>query len=282
LSQRVVTKAFGGKPAGAKLKIVDENLNALDLPGFLFSKNIRPFVSEVLIEGLKHRLVYKTSEERGGATPGIEALWLPALCDTLLRVRDAHAIPASQAKNLARAERIMDRLSKVNIIELVDAATGYNEEKIRRINRHHFRDFIRKECPEWEKDFPDELLDGIYRLYILSNDQSESRLDFLEDFIRKNIYAPVATSALQTVGMEDEERPALTSNRKGRYHIHQFLTDIVGRPVIRAHLWQLVGIIKISKNKQTFARYVAKAFPSGTHRLVKEALSLPASPKPGR
>jgi hypothetical protein len=43
--------------------------------------------------------------------------------------------------------------------------------------------------------------------------------------------------------------------------LHQFLTDEVGMPALRQHLWQVIGIGNAAKDKVDFERSFYRAFP---------------------
>ena len=53
----------------------------------------------------------------------------------------------------------MRGLAEVGIISLVDEATGHDKEKKKNEYRDLFREFIRAECREWEKEFPSQFFD---------------------------------------------------------------------------------------------------------------------------
>ena len=95
LSERAITKAFGGKRGGSHWRRMKENPDGADLPVFLSAKNIIPFISNDLLEGLVRRRLYRPGT-KGGNAHGIEATLLPKICNTLLKVRDANAAYPAQ------------------------------------------------------------------------------------------------------------------------------------------------------------------------------------------
>jgi len=260
LSERAITKAFGGKRGGSHWKRMRENPGGANLPVFLSAKNIYPFIDNDLLDSLSRRRLYKPTHG-GGASYGIEASLLPKICNTLLRVRDAGALHSSQEPIAAQADIIMRGLAEVGIIALVDEATGYIDEKRKNEYRDLFRDFIRKECREWEKEFPDQFMDMIYRLYGISKGQNGRHPQFFGKFIRKYVYMPLAGSNGMLLEMLDEKNPTVYPNGGRRYKMHQFLTDTVGLPAVRAHIWQVTGIGNASQSKDEFDRGMKNAFP---------------------
>nr|WP_281720832.1 P63C domain-containing protein [Nitrosomonas nitrosa] len=260
LSERALTKAFGGKRGGSHWKRMKSDPDGANLPVFLSAKNIRPYISKELLDGLNRRHPYRP-KGGAGASHGMEAGLLPKMCKALLNVRDANESLPSQDPIIRQADIIMRGLAEVGIIALVDEATGYIDEKKKTEYRDLFREFIRKECREWEREFPEQFTDMIYRLYKLSKGQRGKHPRFFGHFIRKYIYAPLAGSNGNVLAMLDEKNPVVYANGRRRYKMHQFLTDELGLPAIRAHIWQVVGIGNASNSKETFDRGFQRAFP---------------------
>lgn len=260
LSERAITKAFGGKRGGSHWKRMKENPDGANLPVFLSAKNIIPFIDNDLQAGLARRRPYKT-KVGGGAGHGIEAALLPKICNALLKVRDAHVEHPSQSAIIAQADIIMRGLAEIGIIALVDEATGYIDEKDKTEYRDLFREFIRKECREWEKEFPEQFTDMIYKLYGLTKGKPGKHPQFFGRFIRKYIYGPLAGSNGTLLQMLDEKNPVVYANGGRRHKMHQFLTDAVGLPAVRAHIWQVVGIGNASSTKEAFEKGIKLAFP---------------------
>ena len=58
----------------------------------------------------------------------------------------------------------------------------------------------------------------------------------------------------------DEKNPTVYVNGGRRYKLFQFLTDRVGLPALRQHLWQLIGIGAAAGTKEKFERGFNRAF----------------------
>ena len=87
---------------------------------------------------------------------------------------------------------------------------------------------------------------------------------FFAGFIRKYVYTPLADSKGAILEMLDEKNP-IVSKGKRKYKMFQFLSEIIGLPAFRAHLWQVVGILGSSRTKAEFDRSFNRVFPaSGT------------------
>jgi ribosomal protein S25 len=262
LSERAITKAFGGKRGGSHWRRLKENPNGAYLPVFLSAKNIKPFIDKELSESLNRRRLYKA--KKGGASAyGIEASLLPKICNVYLKMRDAETKPltSSQIPLSIQADIIMRGLAEVGIVALVDEATGHIQEKRKDEYRELFKEFIRSQVSDYEKEFPKQFTDNFYRLYGLEPSQNGKHPQFFGKLTRKYIYEPLADSKGAILEMLDEKNPVVYSNGGRKYKMFQFLTESIGMPMFRAHLWQVVGILNSSRNKAEFDRAFSRAFP---------------------
>jgi len=139
LSERALTKAFGGKRGGSHWRRLKENPDGAYLPIFLSAGNIKPFINKELMSLLGRRRLYR--QKKGAAAAyGVEASLLPKICNVYLTMRDQKPkseLSASQVPFSVQADLIMRGLAEVGIVALVDEATGHIEEK-RRTNIGNF------------------------------------------------------------------------------------------------------------------------------------------------
>lgn len=266
LSERAITKAFGGKRGGSHWKRLKENPDGAYLPVFLSAKNIKLFIPNDLNDGLARRRIYR-EKKGGGAAYGIEASLLPKICNVYLSMRDAGKLTFSQEPIAAQADIINRGLAEVGIIALVDEATGHIEEKRKDEYRELFQAFIREHVKEYEKEFPKQFTDSLYRLYGLSPNGPGKHPQFFGHFTRKYVYQPLAQSKGAILEMLDEKNPVVYANGGRKYKMFQFLSDLIGLPAFRAHLWQVVGILGASRNKAEFDRAFVRAFPKAGMQL---------------
>lgn len=267
LSERAITKAFGGKRGGSHWRRMKEDSDGANLPVFLSAKNLRPFIDASLMNGLERRRLYKSKVARGVAH-GIEATLLPKICNTYLKARDTEGgLHPSQEAITRQADIIMRGLAEVGIVALVDEATGYIDNKKKTEYRDLFREFVRNECREWEKEFPEPFTDMIYRLYGLSKGRPNKHPQFFGHFIRRYIYRPLAGSNGIILEDLEEKNPVVYANGGRRYKMHQFLTDEIGLPAVRAHIWQIIGIGAASRTKEIFDRNFKIAFPQAGEQM---------------
>lgn len=264
LSERAITKAFGGKRGGSHWKRLKNMEQGAYLPVFLSAGNIKPFINSDLEAGLARRRLYRP-KKGGTAAYGIEASLLPKICNVYLNMRDKEgSLTASQVPLAIQADLLMRGLAEVGITALVDEATGYIHEKKKDEYREIFREFIRRECREWEQEFPMQFFDMLYRLYELPKGVEGRHPQFFGKFITKYIYTPLAGSGGEILRHLGEKNPVIYKDgiRKGRKHkMHQFLTDELGLPAVRSHIWQVIGIGNGATSKDAFDRSVKRAFP---------------------
>ena len=162
-----------------------------------------------------------------------------------------------------QAQVIIRAAAKLGIIALVDEAVGYAPNQRRREYCRLFEQFVLDECRQWEQEFPDKFINMLYKLYGLKRiDPDSTRTPrFFGKFIRKYIYWPLAHSRGAILERLDEKNPVVYAGGGRRYKFHQFLTDEIGLPAFRQHLWQVIGIGEVSANKQAFHRNFYKAVP---------------------
>lgn len=261
LSERAITKAFGGKRGGSHWRRLKENPDGANLPVFLSANNYKPFINKDLSVALGRRRLYR-GKRGAAAAHGIEASLLPKICNVLLNMRDQPgALSSSQVPLSIQADMIMRGLAEVGIVALVDEATGHIEEKRKDEYRQLFQDFIRHQVREYEKEFPTQFTDNLYRFYGLSQKAPGKHPQFFGTLTRRYIYQPLANSKGAILEMLDEKNPVVTAKGGRKFKMFQFLTDTIGLPMFRAHLWQVVGIMNASRSKEDFDRSFHRAFP---------------------
>lgn len=162
-------------------------------------------------------------------------------------------------------ERFLSAAADVGLAALIDEATGYTLEKQKTEYRDLFRDYIRAEMREWEKEFPDQFFDGIYKIYHLRREPKKNHPRFFAKFIRKYVYHPLADSNGVILALLDEKNPIVGNSRK--HKLHQFLHENVGLQKLRFHLGMITGILGSSNSKAAFKKGFMSAFPRAYDQL---------------
>jgi hypothetical protein len=258
--RRVISK----KGMAAALTLKSEGGNA-----FLRSmtrKGVRSQIGKSLWEKIENPLFFRILGKDAkplGTADGYEAATLIEVCKAIVDAFQAGALHASQYFLYAQAEIIIRASAKLGIVALVDEAVGYQPDAKRGEYQKLFEKFILDECKQWEQEFPDKFLQMIYRLYGLKRRDPDSTQTprFFGKFIRKFIYAPLAHSRGAILAELDKKNPVVYAGGGRRYKMHQFLTDEIGAPALRQHLWQVIGVGNVSSTPQQFERNFYRAFP---------------------
>ncbi len=215
-------------------------------------------LGDKLNEKIHNPIIFKPLT--GDPGHGYEATVLIDICDVIVQLRND--LPPSQAFLAIQAEIIIRAAAKVGITALVDEATGYIADKRKEEYRELFREFIREECRQWEKEFPDQLFEMFYKLYGLKRKNPKANHpSFFGHLIRRYIYHPLANSNGAILRELDDKNPVVYKSGGRKYRLHQFLTDEIGLPAFRQHLWQVIGIGNSVQDKLGFDRAFSRAFP---------------------
>lgn len=255
IHKRGMAKALGLKSAGGN--------------AFIRSMT-RKGIGSAISPELRHSIENPNYFKPLGGDPGhgYDAVTLIEVCDMLIQARNDGKLEASQYFLAAQAEIIIRSTAKVGIIALVDEATGYIRDKRKDEYRDLFAQFVQEEFRQWNEEFPKDFFDMIYNLYGLKRKDPKSfkHPSFFGGFIRKYIYYPLANSNGAILEELDEKNPVVYTNGKRKYKMHQFLTDELGLPAFRQHLWKVVGIGSSVTNKEQFDRHFYRAFPGADPR----------------
>lgn len=249
IHKRAMAKALGMKSEG----------------GNVFTRAMsRKSLGSALPEDLKQKLASPVVfiSVNGQETHGYEGSDLIEVCDAIWQAKKDGKLPPTQEALGLQAEIIIRSAAKIGIVALIDEATGYFRDKRKDEYRELFQQFIRAEFGQWEIEFPPQFFDMWYRLYGIKRGTSKNKHpQFFGKLIRKYIYAPLANSNGAILELLDEKNPVVYSNGGRRYKMTQFLTDQIGKPAFRSHLWQVTGIGMASRSKEGFERGFKMAFP---------------------
>lgn len=260
--RRVISKKGMADILGLKSAGGNSFLRSMTRPGI--RSEIAPEAWEKIENPIFFKVVDPDSKTDAGVTAdGYEADTLIDCCKAIVSAYQAGKLHGRQYFLYVRAEVIMRASAKLGITALVDAAVKYVPDHRRGEYQALFEQFILDECRQWEQEFPRKYLDMIYNLYDLKrhNPDSTQTPRFFGKFTRKYIYAPLAHSKGGILEELDKKNPVVYTNGGRRHKMFQFLSEEVGLPALRQHMWQVIGIGSISRTKEQFERNFYKAFP---------------------
>jgi hypothetical protein len=253
VSKRAMARALGLKSEGgnAFLKTLSGKRIGSAIAAEIWAKVEKPIVFNRLAGDLAH---------------GYDATVLIDLCTSLMDAKD-RLLPSQQFLAV-QAEIIVRSAAKVGIIALIDEATGFIDDKRKHEYRELWQTFIRENYKQWESEFPNDLFDMMYKLYGLKrlNPKSTKHLRFFSKFLRKYIYQPLANSNGAILEELEERNPVVYANGGRKLKLFQFLSDEIGLPALRQHIWQTVGIGRSVGTRDQFDRSFYNAFPQARPR----------------
>jgi hypothetical protein len=267
LSERAITKGFGGKRGGAHWRRKEAGDIGADLPVFLSAKNISSNLPNDLVKALTKPILYISAKGKGRIGHGVDATLLPAICAALTKLYRAKKLYPSQEPIAEQAARLAAGLADVGIVALVDEATGYQEVRPRDELRRLLEAYVSPEFLPWTKRFPDEFYKELFRLRRWTYDPLSVKRPRLVGYLTENIvYKRLPDGVLEELkrlNPKDE-----TGRRRHRHH--QLLTSDIGNPHLEKHVASAITLMKISGSYKGFKKHLDKALP-----MPKSQLQLP-------
>lgn len=267
LSERAITKGFGGKRGGAHWRRKKADDIGADLPVFLSAKNISSNLPKGLVKALSQPIQYRSAKGVGRIGHGVMATLLPAICEALIDLHRRKKLYPSQEPIAEEAARLAAGLAGVGIVALVDEATGYQEVRPRDDLRRLLEAYVSPEFLPWTKRFPDEFYKELFRLRGWTYDPLSVKRPKLVGYLTENIvYKRLPEGVLEEL---KKLNPKDDLGRRRHRH-HQFLTSDIGNPHLEKHVASAITLMKISGTYKGFKKYLDKALP-----MPKAQLSLP-------
>ena len=226
------------------------------LAKFAGGKGLNPFISAELRDRTANPVKFRAPN--GKIAYGYEATVLADLCEAVLRARDEAKLQKQQEHIARRCEILVRGFARVGIIALVDEATGFQNVRARRALNNILDRWIADELARWAKMFPDEFYQQMARLRGLHYSEiATKRPAYIGKLTNDIVYerlAPGVLAELKAKTPKDDK-----GRRKVKYH--QWLTDDIGNPRLREHLWAVIGLMRASQNWRNFYALLNRAFP---------------------
>ena len=255
LSEHGISNALGGRSGYAKRRSKASEDAGAPLPVFLASNNLKPFISNDLLNGPLQPIEYYSGKQ---IVSGFPAEVLPEVCDIWLSARAAGALNAQQAERAQAAEILSRGLANLGIIGLVDEATGYQEIRDRKALQAILDKYIKKEFAAWAKRFPDEFYKELFRLRGWKwNPITVAKPSVVGHYTNDIVYERLAPGILEELQSRNPQ------NKRGRRKVrhHQYLTEDIGHPALAQHLHAVIGLMRASSNWEQFWDMLNRAFP---------------------
>lgn len=227
------------------------------LAKFVSSKSVSPYISEelskVVVEPIRFR-----SPQGGAVTYGYEATVLVDICEAVLKAREKGKLHRQQQHIAKQCEILVRGFARVGIIALVDEATGFQNVRARRALNKILDRWIADELAKWAKMFPDEFYQQMARLRGLHYSEiATKRPSYIGTLTNDIVYDRLAPGVLKEL-----KRKNPTDDKGRRRHKHfQYLTEDIGNPRLREHLWAVIGLMRASSNWRNFYSLLNRAFP---------------------
>jgi hypothetical protein len=252
MSRASFIKALGrtGKAKGGR-KYDDE----FKTPVFLTAENLKPFVSNNLIEN-SAPILYRGLN--GKQSIGYQAELLPQVCYVFVDADESGALRYNQ-KHIAEKCRLLIRgFATVGIIALVDEATGYQEVRDRLALQEILDKFLRKEFAAWAKCFPEEFYKQIFRLRQWEwRGMKVNRPQIVAHYTKDLIYARLAPGILK----ELEVRNPRDEKGRRKAPFYWWLTEDVGHPALAQLLFGVIGLMRAADTWDAFMTMINRSYP---------------------
>jgi len=224
------------------------------LDRYLLPSNLQPFVPKKF----KNKSLDQSVEKfifRGREAQIFEATDLIDFCEMYLKARDNKVLLPSQQHLAIQSEYIVRSFAKIGIIALIDEATGYQLEREKDELQKILSIYISQELLQWQKKFPDEFYNQIYRLRGWDKDPIKQRTPYLGKITNDVIYGLLPPGVLKELR---KKNPIVENQRKFKHH--QFLSEDIGNQHLQKQLTEVITLMRISDNWDGFEGLMFKAF----------------------
>ena len=232
----------------------------LQTPVFLTAENLKPFITEELIENSKP-IIFRLNKAQH---IGYRAEFLPQVCEVFLDAKEAGALRPNQMHIAEKCKILHRAFAKIGIIGLVDEITGYQQFRERDALQAFLDKFLRKELAAWVKTFPDEFFQQIFRLKGWQWKGATRRPQVVGKYINDLIYDRLGPGVL-----EELKKRNPTDEKGRRKHKHfQWLTEDIGNPALAQHMYATIGFMRAAANWDEFKHSFYRAYPKKGENLA--------------
>ncbi len=207
------------------------------------------------LEEFKPLTVYKGNQK----ISGYKATALADFCDIMLDARQNGKINTERQRLVAdQCEILIRGFARVGIIALVDEATGYQNEREKDELQKILSKYIAAELLPWQKRFPDEFYEEIFRLnrWDFTVSGIQKRPGVIGTWTKKLIYNLLPKGVVTE--LERKTPKSAAGNKTAR--LHQSLTVDIGNPHLEKQLVSVITLMNISGTWKEFLGHFGKKF----------------------
>lgn len=186
-------------------------------------------------------------------TVGLPATIIPKICEIWIDADRAGVLGHRQKLVATKADILHRGLAHVGIIGLIDEATGYQDHRPRLALTKILEQFVAKEYRKWTRTFPLEYFRQLCRLRgVPFPTEPPFRLpQYFGHLTNDLIYTRLAPGVLA----ELRRKNPTTAPGHRKHKQFQWLTENIGDPRLREHMWQVIGVMQVFDTWDPF--YVA-------------------------
>jgi hypothetical protein len=238
-------KAKGGRAYDEEFKV----------PVFLTAQNLKPFIGQGLMEN-SGAILFK--DLNGMDSIGYKAELLPSVCYVFMDAAENDALKKTQEHIAARSKILVRGFATIGIIALIDEATGYQEVRDRQALQIILDKYIKDEWAKWTKTFPDEFYERLFKLKGLTYPTTSGhKPSFIGTWTNDIVYSRLAPGVLTEL---KRLTPRSESGNRPR-KFFQHLSDDYGTPALRAHLQNVIFLMRGCTTWSDFYRKLNRAAP---------------------
>lgn len=232
IMHKSIFEAFDRPSRGSRKK--DEKGNSI--PAFLESSRLKPYLTEETLEMIKS---IEYIGLNGNKNYGYRAEVIPTVCELYIKAEKDGKLTINQLRMAEISSLIIQSLSKIGIIGLIDEATGYQQIRPRDALEVYFNKILTKELTAWCKRFPDEFYENIYKLKDWPEfSTSKNKYSCVGHYTNDIIYSRLGEEVLE----ELKTRTPDTAKSK----MHQWLTADVGHPLLTTHMQTILTLQRLA------------------------------------
>lgn len=232
IMHKSIFEAFDRPSRGSRKK--DEEGNSI--PAFLESSRLKPYLTEETLEMIKS---IEYIGLNGCKNYGYRAEVIPTVCELYIKAEKDGKLAHNQLRMAEISSLIIQSLSKVGIIGLIDEATGYQQIRPRDALEAYLNKILTKELSVWAKRFPDEYYENIYKLKGWAEfSTSKNKYSCVGHYTNDIIYSRLGKEVLHELKTKTPDT--------AKVRMHQWLTNDVGHPLLSNHMQTILTLQRLA------------------------------------